>query len=228
MSVNRPTYYRKGYKAPMGTLGQRLRQAREQAGLSQSELARRVGIKQPTVSDLEQDKSKDSRYTVQLAKATGANATWLATGRGEMATREPLADYEFLRDVPIIGCAKAGHEDGHFEQIEMPDATVQFNTRDDQAYALIIRGDSMSPRIRAGEIIVVTPSREPHPGDDVIVATTSGRKMVKHFLYRRQGTVALGSINEAHSIITLPDSEIEGMHYVAGRLPPSAVREILK
>ena len=40
------------------TLGQRLRQFRELAGLSQNELAKRANIPQPVISDVERGKQK--------------------------------------------------------------------------------------------------------------------------------------------------------------------------
>ncbi len=49
--------------------------------------------------------------------------------------------------------------------------------------------------------------------------------MIKQFLYRRGGSVALGSINENHPTLTVPDSEILRMEYVAGILPPAAARD---
>lgn len=162
----------------------------------------------------------------KLAQLTGITTDALLNEKSAIGVREPLSDYATLRDVRIVGYAQGGIEDGYFEEVSDGDSSVSFNTRDDAAYALIVKGDSMSPRIRSGEIIVVTPGRQPHPGDDVIVATVGGKKMAKHYLYRRNGSIALGSINEAHSIITLPETEIQAIHYIAGRLPSSAIRDL--
>ncbi len=65
----------------MNTLAERLRQTRKQAGLTQGELCKRVGITQPTYSDLETGKQISTSYLPQIADLLGVDALWLATGR---------------------------------------------------------------------------------------------------------------------------------------------------
>jgi repressor LexA len=43
------------------------------------------------------------------------------------------------------------------------------NVNDPTAFALIVRGSSMSPRIEDGDIVVVSPKVEPHSGDICVV-----------------------------------------------------------
>lgn len=64
------------------TFGQRLRQARNEAALTQKELATKAGIKQATISELENDKYQGSAFAAQLAAALGVNALWLANEKG--------------------------------------------------------------------------------------------------------------------------------------------------
>jgi SOS-response transcriptional repressor LexA len=64
------------------TFGQRLRQARTEKGLKQKELAAKAGIKQATISELENDKYQGSAFAPQLAAALGVNALWLANEKG--------------------------------------------------------------------------------------------------------------------------------------------------
>lgn len=81
------------------TLAERMKLARAHAQLTQVQLARKTGIKQPTISDLESGKQKKSAYTTQIAHACGVSPFWLATGRGDMGATEdeeemPLSDDE--------------------------------------------------------------------------------------------------------------------------------------
>jgi SOS-response transcriptional repressor LexA len=64
------------------TFGVRLRQARREAGLTQTQLGKKAGIEQGTISELENDKYSGSAFTPQLAAALGVNALWLATEKG--------------------------------------------------------------------------------------------------------------------------------------------------
>lgn len=64
------------------TFGKRLKQARTEAGLTQKALALKAGIKQATVSELENDKYHGSAFAPQLAAALRVSALWLANEKG--------------------------------------------------------------------------------------------------------------------------------------------------
>ena len=70
----------------MSTLGERLRLAREYAGITQVELEQRSGVKQATISKIElgKNKSEDTTFGVHFAVACGVRAEWLVLGIGEM------------------------------------------------------------------------------------------------------------------------------------------------
>lgn len=66
------------------TLGSRLRQAREERGLLQSELAELADVSQSTISDTEADRSTpDGARLVRLARALGKTAEYLVDGKSE-------------------------------------------------------------------------------------------------------------------------------------------------
>lgn len=121
--------------------------------------------------------------------------------------------------VPVVGTAQLG-DDGHWVEMDYPvghgDGYLDFITSDTNAYALRCKGDSMAPRIKDGEFVVVEPNTAPHPGDEVMVKSEDGRVMVKELLYVRDGVVHLASINAAHGRIAIPVDDIAAMHLVAG------------
>lgn len=137
--------------------------------------------------------------------------------------RVPIA--QPFSQVPVVGHVKGG-DDGFLEELGFPvgngDGHVEYPARDKNAYALKVRGDSMRPRMRAGEYVIVEPNHQAHPGDDVVVSTIDGRKLIKEFLYERDGDITLGSINQEHAPITLSRSEIANLHYVAAIVPAGA------
>jgi phage repressor protein C with HTH and peptisase S24 domain len=67
----------------MNRYADRLRWAMESAGLkNQSELARLVGVKQPTINHLLTQEAVRSGFTPKIAAVLGVSAEWLATGEG--------------------------------------------------------------------------------------------------------------------------------------------------
>lgn len=76
--------------------GERLKLALERSGITQTELARRVGMSQPSLHHLLNParNAKGSEFTVKLARELGVSIEWLDDERGEMipnhyATSDP-------------------------------------------------------------------------------------------------------------------------------------------
>jgi len=67
------------------TYGERVRQARIHKGLTQVELAAKIGATAAAVSRMEViDKCQGSRFTCRIATACGVDPLWLETGAGAM------------------------------------------------------------------------------------------------------------------------------------------------
>lgn len=120
--------------------------------------------------------------------------------------------------VPVVGSAQLG-DNGHWSELEYPvghgDGYISYPTKDPNAYALRCYGDSMKPRIKEGEFVIVEPNSEPQNGDEVLVRTTDDRVMVKTLLYKRDGRVHLLSINEAHPPQSIALQDVEKIHPIA-------------
>ncbi|MDR1162657.1 MAG: helix-turn-helix transcriptional regulator, partial [Candidatus Accumulibacter sp.] len=204
-----------------GTLGNRLRACRKAKGLTQKEVEARAGVSQGTLSELENDKYPTSTFVPQLAELYGVEALWLATGEGRKVRDDTVEGAPTLgrsRKVPVVGTSQLG-DSGFWAELNTPvgfgDGHIPFPVRSERAYAVRCKGDSMKPRIKDGEFVIVDPDQSPVPGDEVLVKSSDGRVMVKEFLYRRDGFVHLLSVNEEHGKISIAESEVEKLHYVA-------------
>ena len=85
------------YDADTATLGDRITGAREAAGLSQTELARRFGVRLATIRAWEDDQADPRANKLQmLAGLLGVSIMWLLTGKGDgldsPAQNAPLPD----------------------------------------------------------------------------------------------------------------------------------------
>jgi transcriptional regulator with XRE-family HTH domain len=72
------------YGADSATFGDRLAAAREAAGMSQNDLARRLGVKTATLRGWEEDQSEPRANRLSmLSGLLGVSLPWLLTGEGE-------------------------------------------------------------------------------------------------------------------------------------------------
>lgn len=75
---------------PKWTVADRLRKAREDAGLDQADLADRIGVARSTISNYEGSKTNPRKPILRLwAEETGVSIEWLFDGYG------PTSDQEF-------------------------------------------------------------------------------------------------------------------------------------
>lgn len=181
-------------------------------------------------------------HAVKLQEAYGYSPKWLINGQGDpklSGAIEPELDEPSLpfdtfqipddafRKIPVRGMAQLG-DNGHFVDVEYPvghgDGYVFFPTKDPDAYALRCNGESMRPRVKHNEFVVVEPNTQVQNGDEVLVKSLDGRVMVKELAYVRDGIVHLSSVNEKHGMLRIPQDQIERMHFVGGIVKRSAWR----
>lgn len=106
MSDERQTYTVPPMRTGL-TLAERLVLARSEAGLSQEEVARDVGMTQPSYSALERGESKRTTKIGSFARLFRVDAYWLETGEGEMrcGVAEQRGEYpsgDYLRIVDAV------------------------------------------------------------------------------------------------------------------------------
>jgi phage repressor protein C with HTH and peptisase S24 domain len=111
-------------------------------------------------------------------------------------------------------------DNGFWADVEYPvghgDGYIDWPTSDPDAYAIECSGDSMRPRIKHGEFVIIEPNHPIQPGEEVMVKSKDGRVMVKEMAYKSAGRYTLLSVNEAHGKIVLNEDDIDKIHYVAG------------
>lgn len=75
--------------------GTRLRKARNYAKLTQAELAKRVGLTQSAIGNIEAGSRGFGSGVVRIAQVCGVSADWLATGAGDMAMSNTSSQVHF-------------------------------------------------------------------------------------------------------------------------------------
>lgn len=160
-------------------LKDKLRDARQAKGWSQSELARKAGVKPQTIQSIESGKTRQPANIVKIAEALSVTAEFLMSPNDN-----PSGNGPDKRTTPIIGVVQAGTAaidysvgQGELGEVDRP-AMATFNT-----VALEVRGESMGGRIEHGDIVYYDERREPVTPDLFgrlcIVGATDGRVMLK-------------------------------------------------
>jgi SOS-response transcriptional repressor LexA len=118
---------------------------------------------------------------MRLARQTGVRPEWLLTGEGELYKPAslptniiPLNRDKSLRrvtlvDIPVLSSVPAGKAAALFHPEHVERYVTVDNVKDRTAFALVVKGNSMSPRIEDGDIVVVSPQQEVHTGDICVV-----------------------------------------------------------
>lgn len=129
--------------------------------------------------------------------------------------------------IPVVGRVQAG-DDGllHIDDFsaDHPDGYLAWYATCKDAYALRIRGESMSPRYLPGEFVGVDPCGEVQPSDEVIVLLKDGRRMIKRLLWVRDDQACFESVNKDFPNIIIDCVEIDRMHLVLGHIPKIVFR----
>jgi len=90
------------YAEDAATFGDRLAAAREQAGLTQLDLAKRLGVKLVTLEAWEQDLKEPRANRLQmLSGMLNISLSWLLTGQGE-GPEGPLDDEPLEADINLL------------------------------------------------------------------------------------------------------------------------------
>jgi len=164
------------------TIGDRIRTARETKELNQRSLSSRVDVTMRTLQRWEKgEQVPDSSYLVRLAKYTGVRPEWLLTGAGEMYVafptnskiiplyKEQTLKRVTLVDVPLLSSVPAGKTNAMFYPDHVERYVTVDNIKDANAFALVVKGNSMSPKIEDGDIVIISPQQEARSGDICVV-----------------------------------------------------------
>lgn len=194
----------------VNTIAERMKEARERAGLSQPALAERAGVSQGTIGNIESGIRKRPRELLAIAAALGVSPEWLENGKDSGASVHapvlaPESGAPAIR-VPLL--ANAGsmgpgtdiqHDDVLVGHISLSEQWVARRLQPTSVAALRFihaYGDSMHPTFEDGDVLLVdTGMRDPKAIDGVYVMAANDRVYIKRVRQRMDGVVEISSDN---------------------------------
>ncbi|MFC0989554.1 XRE family transcriptional regulator [Pasteurella multocida] len=176
----------------MNKLSARLLSLMEEKGISQAELARRIGIKQPSVYKILSGETRNPTKILEIATALGVDAHWLKTGEGSRDTSlivsEPNAEHKVKVDHLSVS-AIAGYNG--FSNADYPDIirSIYFSETglleiigrrsSEGIYLINIPTDSMAPTINKGDVGFVDVKINSYVGEGIYVFDLNGETYIK-------------------------------------------------
>ena len=154
----------------MTTLSERLTALMAEKGLSQAELARMIGVKQPSIFKILSGQTLNPKNILEIATALNVDPHWLKTGEGDpdpsyriVEVSEPQNPNTVRVDILDVE-ASAGNgaylsptEQGLLSQeFDLTFFRQQFGRADAKHLKLItVKGDSMAPTLESGDLLYV-------------------------------------------------------------------------
>ena len=184
-------------------LKDRLTYFMERRGIANAaELSRMTGLTQVAIRNYMRGiKMPNAQALIKLARALSTTTDYILSGSPIRPDRIPL-----LTRIP--GGDAVEWSDGDYpagfgeEFIDRGDVT------DSNAFALIVDGDSMSPRIKSGDIVIISPNSPVTNRSIAAVAFGNGERTLKTVIFLGDGKVLLKPENEKYEPILLDQKEI--------------------
>ena len=198
----------------MAELGNRIRQALQTKGISQAELARRIGVKQQTISYLcaMDSPATTTRYATKIAQVLGVNPAWLQTGEGDPdnpVVHVVVEGVEVLfRRVPLFKVVDSLLRYLKGKPAKAASVGIITNlTVSDRVFAVEVTDSSMAPIFESGDRVVFDPEIKPEPGDYVL-ALVSEMPVLRKFRMKTGGVYELAPMNADWPTLTSSEESI--------------------
>jgi len=187
--------------------GKRLKKARSYADLTQKQLAEKANTPLSTLASAESE-GMGSSETSKWADACGVSASWLTTGKGEMAVlKNEEIDLENNADFPSIKKVNlkvsAGITGFGVEPCTGDDTLIVFRAdwyqsrrlKPGNLLALKVSGASMEPNLYDGDVVVMNTADTELKDGEVFVFNLDGEVVIKRAV-RDGGSWWLDSDNQ--------------------------------
>lgn len=171
----------------MNTFGSRLQSLRKDRKLTQKQLGKIVGVSDVTVGYWEKNQNTPGGVSLtKLARYFGVSEDFLLTGKDQVSNVAP--SFGGGMQVPVISWVQAGSWTSESDARNLEGAVDYVLTTGRHSlgtFALKVRGKSMEPEFKEGDMLIVDPELCPSPGDFVIAKNGSEYATFKK--YRSRG-----------------------------------------
>lgn len=187
----------------MAEIGKRIREKREAIGMTQEELASKLGYKNKSsiakietgTNDIIQSK------VVEFANVLDTTVAYLMGWDNPTPSRKGVV-------VNVLGRVAAGIPLEAIEDIIDTEEISEEMAKTGDFFGLQINGDSMEPKFSKGDVVIVRKQDDAESGD-IVIAMVNGDDATCKRLKKYQEGIALISTNPAYNPMYFSNKEIE-------------------
>lgn len=184
----------------------RIKQLRKQKQISQGKLAQILNVHQTAVSQWEQNRTTpDSQLLPVIADFFNVSVDYLMERTDDPT---PSSNKDSIK-VPVLGYVAAGipieaiEEILDYEELDTKDFNPSY-----EYFGLRIKGDSMTPRIQDGDVVIVRRQPDIESGEIAIVCINGDEATCKQIKKQPEG-ITLIPFNPAYDVKFYSNKEIE-------------------
>ena len=180
---------------------ERLKNLRKNKGLLQQDMADKIGVTKSAYGYYEQGKTTPDIVTAKkIAEILNVSIDYLF---GE-------SDYKKTKSVriPVLGTVQAGIPiEAVQDIIDYEELNPEMLEHGEEYFALQVKGDSMQPKMDAGDIVIVRKQSDVNHGDTAIVLVNGSEATIKRVLKQEAG-IMLAPNNPAYETKFYSNQEI--------------------
>lgn len=170
---------------------ERLKNLRKNSGLLQQDMANKIGITKSAYGYYEQGKTTPDIITARkIAEILNVSVSYLL---GEQKHEKRSGTF-----VPVLGTVQAGIPIEAVEDIiDYEELHPSMLEHGEEYFALQVKGDSMEPRMRNGDVVIVRKQSDVNHDDTAIVLVNGNEATIKRVLKSEAG-IMLAPNNPAY------------------------------
>ena len=195
------------------TIGEFIERRRKELGITLDEIGKVTGVGKSTVkkwetgliSNMGRDKISNLSKILKVSPAVFINDS---IDYDEAVSIKP-SGFKGVK-IPVLGYVRAGIPISAVEEILDYEEISEEMSRQGEFFALQIKGDSMEPRMREGDVIIVRQQSTAENGDVVVILINGDDAAVKKF-YRSSQGIKLISTNPAYEPFFFTPKEVNDL-----------------
>lgn len=190
----------------MADIGKRIREKREALGMTQEELAAKLGYKNKSSIAKIETGTNDIVQSKVIEFADVLNTTVAYLMGWDSSNKKPTKKHGVV--INVLGRVAAGIPIEAVEDIIDTEEITEEMAKTGEFFGLQIHGDSMEPRMCEGDVVIVRKQNDAESGDIIIAMVNGDDATCKRLRKYREG-IELISNNPSYKPMFFSNEEIE-------------------